>query len=49
MSALMKITVNTEFRFPLCNVLIVADSIKQKKPKEAPVGTLAELQEYIWI
>ena len=39
----MKIRGNTEFRFSLHDVLIVAGGIKYKKPKKATVGTLAKL------
>ena len=44
MNDLMKIRGNMEFRFPLY-VLIVADSIKQKK---VTVGALAEPRECTW-
>ena len=44
----MKIRGNTEFRFSLHDVLIVAGGIKYKKPKKATVGTLAKLWDCIW-
>ena len=45
MNGPMKIKENTEFRFLLHDVLIVADGIKQKK---ATVGALAEPWEFTW-
>ena len=45
MSGPMKIRRNTEFRFPLYDVLIVADGIKKKK---ATIGALTEPWECTW-
>ena len=45
MSGPKKIRGNTEFCFPLYDVLIVADGMKQKK---ATVGALVEPWECTW-
>ena len=45
MSGPMKIRGNKEFRFPLDDVLIVADGVKQKK---ATLGALTERRQCTW-